>query len=286
MKTIAQSPKRLAMIMTAAFIILAVALGGYFKNHNSSLRNALNSEKIEAEKLLSEKLMLEKEINRLNMDLKSIEGQKSAISVALQSEKAKVSNKKPINTSSASIKKLKSEIEALKQTRNSLNSKLEEANSRIASMETERADMESQIVMLNLTNKEMRDELVLIQSMSADKVQVAAYKGRNDKQTLKAKRTNKLTTSFTVPTYVAANAGFKVVMPDGKVIDKMSKGMSMTYVDDVEEVYASTSAETARENLKEIQLNYAPDERLKPGKYKVELYNGANYITSCIITLK
>ncbi|MCB9240635.1 MAG: hypothetical protein H6608_05870 [Flavobacteriales bacterium] len=286
MKTLIQNPKRAALILTGLIIVLMAGLTGYYKMNASKLSGALDGEKLKTEKLLSEKLQLEKEIDGLNADLSKIQGEKKNLDAQLTLEKEKSAKPKIVYTSGASVKNLKKEIESLKALKNNLTKQLEDANARIAAMENSKTDMENQIASLTAQNKKMKEDLALMQSTNADQFQMAAYKGKHEKQTLKAKRTNKLSTRFTVPSYVAGNVGFKVVMPDGKVVDKTAKGMSIMIINDVEEQYANVNSEMARETLKEIELTYAPDQKLKSGTYKVELYNGGNYITSCVISLK
>lgn len=288
MNALFRNPRTIASTFAIIMLAAIVGVSTYFTKSNSTVLKSLNNEKLKTEQLLSEKLRLEKDIAKMNQDLKNIQGEKAHLNSSLSKYTGELNQikKSKGQVSQKSIKALNKEVAALKALKSSLAAELAVAKSRIQEMEGERSEMEKQLAMLNATNKKLSEDLAMMQGIAADQFNMAAYKGKSERLTVKAKKVDKLSTRFKVPSYVATNAGFKIRTPDGKVIDKTSKGMSMSIVDDIPETYASVEGIAPTETMKEIELTYTPDKKLKPGAYKIELYNGANYLTSCIINLK
>ncbi|MBI1308190.1 MAG: hypothetical protein GC181_16430 [Bacteroidetes bacterium] len=288
MKSLVKNPRTVAITFTVLLIAAILGTATMYKKSNRGLMSSLNDEKLKTEELLSEKLKLEKEIAMMQEDLLHIKGDRAQLTEALEKQKAINASRKntTVNTGASKIKSLKKEIEDLIKQKNTLSNELAEAKKRLKEMEGDNADLRKEIASLNATNKRLNDDLAMIQGINADQFNLVAYKGKNEKITVKAKKVNKIETRFKVPSYVAANAGFKIKTPDGQIIDKTSKGMSMTITDDIPETYASVDGVQPTEVMKEIELTYTPEKKLKAGQYRVELYNGGNYLTSCIITLK
>lgn len=290
MKTNIKNPK--VMALTAAVVVLIGFLGTayYFSNSKKDWMKSMDTEKLKSEQLLAEKGTLQKEILGIQNELAGLKTKNESLNKDLTNAKNdsdkyhKMANAN--NGSKKTIAQLKKELEAMKATKAGLLKELADAKSKLKGMEGENAELQKEIATLNANNKKLTEDLTKIKSLASDDYQVTAYKGKNDKLTICSKKTKKIVTKFTVPSYVASNAGFKIIMPDGQVIDKTAKGMSMTILDDVKDQYASVDGVTGTETMKKIQLVYSPDAKLKAGTYKVELYNGANYTASCFIQLK
>lgn len=290
MTTNMKNPKTLALTATVVAILGVLGTAFYHMNTKKDWMKSMTAEKEISEKLMGEKATLEKDIATMEQELAGLKTSNDQLNKSISTARQGADKYRKLassNSGKKTISALKKELEILKATKLSLTKDLAEAKSKLKNAEDENVNLSKELAALTANNKKLSDDLAMMKSLASDEYSTTAYKGKSgDKITVNSKKAKKIVTQFTVPSYVAANCGFKIKTPDGEVIDKTAKGMSMTIIDDVQDVYASADGLAGGETMKKVQLTYTPDKKLKTGSYRVELYNGANYTASCIIQLK
>jgi hypothetical protein len=275
--------KQLALI---AGIVVALLISGFFFTGNRSLKKLLVKEKLTSESLLSEKLALDKSVEKLNGDLTEARGRNEQFSNKI------LELGKSLDDSNAELRKAQNENASLRRFRTrareleTLNGKL---NEDLASMKmemesdkqrhaSERQRLNDQITNLTQENSRLSTTNSILSAMAGNNHRVETVRGKNDKQTVKARRTQKLVLSFELPANVAENITFTVSCPDGKVFEsKENKSASVKTVKNSRNFFAHNSELLAAETTT-VEMTYLPEEKLKKGSYEFRVYNNGMYI--------
>jgi DNA repair exonuclease SbcCD ATPase subunit len=278
--------KNYKQLALAAGIVAALLLAGFFFTGNRSLKQLLVKEKLTSESLLSEKLALDKSVEKLNGELTDV-----------KSKNDQFGNKimelgKSLDESAAELRKAQSENSTLRRFRTrareleTINGKLnEEISSVKREMETEKQRFSSekqrlsdQVSNLAQENNRLATANSILSAMAGNNHRVETVRGKNDKQTVKARRTQKLVLSFELPANVAENITFAVSCPDGQVYEsKDNKSASVKIAKNSRNFFANNSELLAAET-KTIEMTFVPEEKLKKGSYEFRVYNNGMYI--------
>ena len=122
----------------------------------------------------------------------------------------------------------------------------------------------------------------VLKSMAADDYLISGFKGKKDKLTLIAKKTDKLTFSFDVPEDVPPNLRFYIINPQGQRVEGTDKYIPAQVL----ETGQSRISGDSEIKMKRLQLEYDPGGKFMKGMYKIEIYNNDNYMGACQIRLK
>lgn len=241
MKTIAKEK----LIAGGAVILLIVALigTGIYYSSNKSLTKNLNSEKLKSEMMLSEKLELQKEMEAFKNRISALMGRNSELDQFLSSTTQKLLDKQAelnrIKRENGNIKQLKKELADLGQMKRDFESRLLALNESIQKLNAEKNALNQTIASLQEDNKQLAENLEILSSMTADNYLVETTK-RKDRLTVVAKRTKKIAVTFKVPDNVVEDITFKIMKPDGKVVEGKDKGIAYRVVNGDEGLVAST----------------------------------------------
>jgi DNA repair exonuclease SbcCD ATPase subunit len=178
------------------------------------------------------------------------------------------------------------EIADLKKLKADLESQISELNSLLAALKSENEKLNESIASLTKANKELEDKSALLAAMVLDNYRVEASKGKKGKLTITARKTNKLSVGFDLPSGIAENIKFRITTPAGKTIHENDETIGMKVVDN-EVLVASLSPLSGQfEVSKRVEMTYKPQERLQSGIYKIDIYNNSTYVGSCQIKLR
>jgi hypothetical protein len=126
----------------------------------------------------------------------------------------------------------------------------------------------------------------ILSAMASNNHRIEAVRGKNDKQTVRARRTQKLVFSFELPANVGSDIQFQVSCPEGKVFESRdNKAASVKVVNTNRNFFASTT-EIHAVDTKTIEMSYIPENKLKKGNYEFKVYNEGRYIGSSRLTLR
>jgi len=165
-----------------------------------------------------------------------------------------------------------------------LEKQLNAVNANLARVNSENEKLNKSITDLRAENEELAQNLKILSSLTADNFLVETTRGKG-KLTVKAKRTNKIAVSFAVPANVTEKLSFIITKPDGKQITDNDKAISFNVIDNDENLYASTNNDDIKVS-KKIEMVYQPKEKLRPGTYKIEIYNGNKYVGASNVRLR
>jgi predicted nucleic acid-binding Zn-ribbon protein len=287
MKTIEQRERRITAIAIVILIAGLISTGIFYTVNRSQLKN-LNSEKLKSEMMLSEKLALQKEIENFRNQINSLSGKNSELDKLLAETSKKLSEKEAqlsrVVRENGNIKTLKKELADLNQMKKDFESQVFTLNESIRKLNSEKDALNQTIASLQEENKQLAANYEILNSMTADNYLVETTK-RKDRLTVVARRTKKITVSFKVPENIVEDISFKILKPDGKIVEGKDKGVACRIVNEDEGLTASINGGAIKVS-KKIEMTYEPKEKQKPGLYQIEMYNGEKYIGTCNVKLR
>ena len=287
MENLTQKQKAITLglgIVLAASIISTSTL--YF--NNNELQSNLNEQKIANELMLSEKLALFKDIEDYafnNNALKKLNGELeqniSQINKAISAKEIEISR---LNKENGKVNQLKKQLAEFNKLKKEQETKILALKETIDKLNNDNNFLNQSLASLTEENKQLAANLELLSSITADNYLMETTR-KKGKLTVVAKRTKKLGVNFKVPENMVETISFKVIKPDGNIIEGNSKEIAVNISNNNDVLYASLGKSEIKVS-KRIEMTYEPKERLKSGIYKVEIYNKDRYIGSCNVKLR
>ncbi len=279
------------VILTITIFTL-ILLSGAFLIKNISLNMQLGKERINSEKLLSEKLKLDKSIEKFRNDLAALMGQNVRLDKLVTKTNKKLQNKeaeiKRLMAENATVGELRAKISELEILREKLMNDISDLNLSMTQLKTENSQLNDLLTSLRSENEILIVDNTILKAMVADNYRAEALKGKNDKLTINARKTDKLMVSFDLPSDVGDNLYFKVMTPKGdEFSSKTDLSARIFVVENNERLLASASDNVVGSiGAKRVEMIYTPNIKLTKGVYKFNLYNDKNYIGSTQLRLK
>lgn len=303
MNKILSRPKVAAGVTTAAVAVaLVIALG--MTNANRGLKKNLNKEKLNSEKLLSEKLALDKEIEQhlreieqFKAGLDNYKGKNDELDKMLTEARKNLSQKQDeinrLAKANAGKKAIEKELAALKKLKNDFDSQISLLDGEIQSLKTdkknllaENSSLNKKVSELEARNSELAANVKMLQSMVADDYLVQGLKGKKEKFTFVARKTDKLSLTFDIPEDFTSSLKFKILTPDGKTIQGEEEGITTTLINNSGEKHSGGDGSSGYGLDKRVKMEYDPRGKFARGIYKIEIFNGDDYLGSCQVRLK
>lgn len=275
-----------------AITVIALILSGFFIMKNRSTNNQLQKEKIKSESMLSENLKLQKSLEKSQKDITALQGKNAQLnktitetSRQMASKEADIKKLRAGNASMAELKKKNAELESLQKK---LQDDIANLNLNINQLSEENKKFNKQLDSYKNKNEELAINNALLEAMLADNYRIEAQKRKNDKLTVSARRTNKLMTSFDIPSDAGKNLYFNIITPDGKELSSINdKSAVINLSNQNKNLIASLSGTSyGNQDLKRAELVYKPEQKLTRGIYKINVFNGNDYVGSIQIRLK
>lgn len=278
----------------ATFLLFgSMIMTGIVSNKNAYLKTGLNDEKIKSETLLSGKLSLEKEIQKMRIEMAALSGRNQTLDKSLVDVGKKLNAKeaeiKRMSAENAQAKNIKKQMADLQQIRNELDQKVANMEKTINGLRTENASLQSDLALMRTNAKTMENNLNLARSMNGDNYRVETVRGKKDNLTVSARKTKKLKMSFELPQDVASNVTFKIVTPQGKIIDSQKNKDVSVVVSEKDDSNLTASISPINGQLevsKRVEMTYKPESKLQGGVYKIEMHNKGVYLGSYQVRLK
>jgi peptidoglycan hydrolase CwlO-like protein len=283
--------KVIAATATILLVLSLIGTGLYYRSNNS-LKSGLDDEKLKAESLLSEKLALAKEAEKLKNDILSWQGKSAESDKILADAMDKITNmEKTINglrKENATVTSLKKELSDLKQIRKDLETQIANLDQQHKQKAQEIDDMTAELNSLKSKQNELIEEIKALQANVTDDFRLETTRGKkNEKLTVKAAKTKKLTVSFEIPQNMSDDVKFSIVTPAGKKINSDDKSLTYNFIDDGRNLTASLSPYSGEfEISRRIEMTYTPDKKLEAGIYKIKILHKDANVGSCQIKLK
>lgn len=289
MKTIIN--KKTALI--AAAFALTLTVGGIFFVKTNNLKSELSSEKSRAEVLLSQNLQLDKSLDLTKKDLADLKGKKHLMEKQIEDINKRITAKnaeiEKLRAQNASIKTLQKKIDELETLKKNRDYEISELNKTLAQANSEKLKLNEQISSANKTNNELSADNSILKAIISDNYRTEAVRGKNEKLTVNARRTNKLLVSFDLPANIApTNVHFKVFTPEGnEFTSNKDLAATITYEENTDNLLASADqSSVAPSGTRRIQMEFKPKQKLTDGIYRFNLYNGDRFLGSTQLRLK
>lgn len=255
---------------------------------NNSLQSTLEKEKLRSEALLSEKLLLEKDIEKAKDQLSSLRGINHELDQLAKKTEAKFAVREQ---EMQKLKKQNASLADLKKQRQELLNIQRELERELAGMQRAFAELQGQNQVLSQTVAHLQEQNRMLTSdlnravfASMDRLQVQTVKGRKERLTVRARKTDKLIANFEVPGSFR-NISFRVLDGQGKVLTA-KEGTIVSQVVSPENNLVASTENYAVESTQKIQMEYMPKVKLQSGVYTVEILNDNLYVGSVNVKLR
>lgn len=289
MKTIVLYKKAIPITAVTICIILASSL----LYSNKKLSNKLSDERLKSEILLSEKLSLDKLVAKNIADMESIKNKNLMLNkkivesnLEIQQKQAKIERLIAENVSVKEIKKQNTDLEAMLSQ---LNQQVDELKKMEELAKNENKKSNDQVAYLSTLNSELSADNSILKAMISDNYRTEALRGKNEKLTVKATKTNKLVVSFDVRSSQGNNVYFKIVTPDGNEYSSMNDDASAEIIiieENPQLVASSDNSVMTDGGNKRVEMYYKPNQKLSKGIYQFSIYNGERHLGSTQLRLK
>ena len=284
--------ERNKIIMLAALGV-AITLSVFLLLSHGSVKSKLEKEKIKSETLLSEKLKLDKSIQTFRSELLNLGKNNVQLEKVLEDTKKQLTSKEmEINRlmkDNATVKELRKKNSELEDLKARLNKQLSEMNTSIAELQKENDKLNTKLTSIQNQNEALALNNAILKAMVSDNNRIEALKGKNDKLTISARRTDKLLLSFDLSLDMGKDIYFKVVVPEGnEYSSKTDPSANVRISESKEKLMASLSGGSSSDiNLKHVEMEYKPSKKLSKGLYKFHVYNSDdNYIGTTQLRLR
>ncbi len=288
MKNKIEKSKLVAALVT---IVLFGALASSLI-YNSNLKNRLTHQESVTGDVLAQKQMLENEMTDYKMRVHSLSGKNAEMNDLMSKKEKELALKeaeiKKLIKNNADANALKKQLADVKKMKADMEIQVDALNLTVSKLKNENQDLAKQVKSLKSDNEMLAKNIKILSSMNTDNMIADALKRKDAKNTVFARKANKLYVSFNLTQDVASNVKFKVTTPSGKVVVTEQDGLTYKLVDIQSEVLtADASGSVAIGNpMKKIEMVYKPKEKLKSGTYTIGIYNGDTYLSSCQIRLR
>jgi myosin heavy subunit len=280
---------RAAWIAASAAVLI---FAGFLVYRNLDMKDQLKNEKIRSESLFSEKLNLEKNLEMFKQQLATLEGKNAKLDRVIKETSDKLAKKeaeiRKLNAENASLAGLKQKNAELEQLRAQLEEDVRGLNLNLEKLMAESQQTKNDLQAMKTKNESLAEHNAILEAMLADNYLVEAVKGKHDRLTVMARRTDKLIVSFELPSDVGNNITFKINTPDGKVISSENNATATLTFKDIDQNYMASVSGTAsgNKNTRRAELAYEPEHKLVKGVYRFSVFNGKEYVGSTQVKLR
>jgi DNA repair exonuclease SbcCD ATPase subunit len=283
--------KKNSIVLIGALITLLTLSVAFFVV-NTSLKRQLGDQKIKSEKLLSEKLKLDKSIKELRIDMSALTGKNAKLDKLLTEANKKLQNKeaeiKRLVAENATVGELRAQVRELELLREQLNKDIAGLNLSITQLSDANASLNEFLARAKNENEILAIDNTILKAMVADNYRIEALRGKHEKLTINARKTDKLLVSFDLPSDVGKNLYFKVKTPQGdEFSSKNDLSAIINIVENNDGLLASASSDVIGSiGTKRVEMIYKPNKKLTKGVYRFNVYNENSYLGSTQLRLK
>lgn len=289
MKTTGINTKNLAI----ALAIILLLVSGYFILHSIRLSGKLKTERLDKESILSEKIELTNGMAKLRGELDAAANASAELNQILEATRDRVDEKQAelnrLNQKLASLQPYKAMSSDLMEKNKELEQQVREWTVKSASLEEEREGLKNQLSDADEARKGLENKLSdLLNKPFADNYRTEAQKGRQNRLTVLARRTNRLDISMDIPGNLQAPLNFTITTPDGVVLSSATDIASLVSILETDAPLATgkSGLSTAGKAMRRVEFVYTPEEKLKKGIYKYQIFSGSELLGHVQVRLK
>jgi SMC interacting uncharacterized protein involved in chromosome segregation len=279
-------------VIIGSALSIAILVAGFSIYTKNKLNEKLSNEKLKSEMLLSEKLNLNKSIAKYQADASDLKNKNSKLNNTIEEINFRISEKnaeiKKLKSENASAKELQKKYTELEGLKEKLTQEIALANKALKEAKNENSKLNDLLADALQENEELLSDNSVLKSLFSDSYRTEALRGKNEKLTVIAKRTNKLTVSLNMPATTDNNIQFKIVTPQGKEISSSNDLAAVIKIIDNGDDLMASSSDSAIGSIgtKRVEMSYKPSEKLSKGVYQFNLYNNDRFLGSTQLRLK
>lgn len=279
-------------VVVTGILCISVFLIVFLFQGKSKIKNQLTDEKRKSEALLSEKLTMNKSIKNYKSEIDELHGKISGINKYLADANLDIQNKNTeigrLRTSNASIKELNEKNAELEKLKQQLSEELAKNNKELAEAKEEYEKLNNQLSLALETNEDLENDNSILKQLFSFNYRTEALKGKKEKLTVNAKKTDKLLVYFDLPGNINNKIHFNVVTPDGKELSS-DKDLAATLkiMENGDGLTASSNHKPiGKTGTKKIEMSYKPTQKMEKGVYQFNLYNEDRFLGSTQLRLR
>lgn len=181
----------------------------------------------------------------------------------------------------------KNQIKEIESQNSVLQSEISGLKEQLINLSEQTKDQTGKISDLENQNGALRKQNELLRSLISDNIRISATKGKKNKLTVIAARTNMISAKLDIPASIGDNISFTLVYPDGSFIsskDEPSASVNISAINATKE--NERSAAGYQDETRTLDLKYIPKSKLAKGIYKLSVYHDGNYLTGVYIGFK
>lgn len=286
--TMLQNPRTVAIATTVLCIASLFWLLSTQKV-NSSLQSTLEQEKLRSEALLSEKLLLEKDVAKVKDQLAGLRGINAELDEVVKVAEAKFAAREQelakLRKQNASLYQLRKQREELLRLQSDLERELLTVRSSLTAMENQNQALSQTIAQLQEQNSLLTRDLNRAMIASLDRFQVQTVKGKKERLTVRARKTDKLIAAFEVPASLR-NLTFRITDQEGKALTSAEGTIVSRLIPSAHNLVASADDGQLVDTVQKVEMEYLPRKKLQSGVYTVEILNDNLYVGSVNVKLR
>ncbi len=277
-----QNQKTAIGIVAAILVALLIGTSALYIR-NGRLKEAVNHEKLQSEKLLSEKLLLTKQIDQFRGEIATLKGKNQEADRRLEKAGRDLTQLETrlqqLDKEAAGARQAKQQLAALKKLRETLAAELKSVKAYNGQLEDKNATLTRDLSRLTAENgtllaqnKALADQVKTL-SFTGSNFKIEVLKRNNDKLTVKARRTEKISIGFEVAAGTALDPQLihvDLLSPDGS----LQEGKSEVNVEGGSPLSASTGPGATAADSRKVSITYDPKEKLKKGTYTAIVFHG------------
>ncbi|HTJ48882.1 MAG TPA: hypothetical protein VL443_05445 [Cyclobacteriaceae bacterium] len=282
-------------IVTAIAILLLIGAGIFLTvemNLNNRLVDDLKNEKLNAESLLSQKLSVGKELHKITSDLKQGEEKISDLNklllASLQKLETAQRDLKKSKDQTATVARLKKESKELLKQKEYLEQQVAYYKISLKDLQSSNDDLKKAVALLQQQNKDLTDALNEQRLASMNEILIESRK-KNNRLTVKAKRTRNLVVSVDLPSN-ADKLSYKIVDPFGEELTEKDGTISSKIVSEnkprSQAFYTAENSAVPKSTFNRVEITYLAKEKLTAGTYKIDIQSNSKSIGSLQVMLR
>jgi DNA repair exonuclease SbcCD ATPase subunit len=284
--------RKITVAVVVLIILFLASLGimGYQIKQKHITEQALASEMLKSENLLSEKLDLSKQLKSVKDDMLALQGKNKELDQFLAEANQKVTAKEQtisrLVKENASLQAFKKENEEIKKMREELYYKVEQLSKTNTQLTKELEGLNKTLAGLKEENSKLTAELNSRSAKPAtSNFRMESLKKRNDKLTVKARKTNSVMVSFDIENGDKANyEKYRLILrrPEGGDIAGEQK---VTFSAAPKQLVASTQESLGQVSRDRVNIAFTPSQKLEQGIYTLFIYDGNTLLGSAQVRL-
>lgn len=279
-------------VVVAGILCISLFLIVFLFQGKSKFKNQLTDEKRKSEVLLSEKLTLNKTVKNYKTDIEKLQSKTTGLNKLITDANLDIQNKNAeisrLKIANGPIKDLKAQNVELEKQKQQLSGELAKNINALAEAKKEYEKLNNQLSLALKTNENLESDNSVLKQLFSYNYRTEALKGKKEKLTVNAKKTDKLLVYFDLPGNINNKIHFNMVTSNGKEISsKKDLAANIKISENGDGLTASSNQDSGGTlGTKRVEMSYKPNQKMAKGVYQFNLYNDDRFLGSTQLRLR